>query len=157
MFFCCWQNSLTRSAPLNSDSQGRFGNRFLSSYDHRFVIKTVSSEDIAEMHNILKKYHQVEVHTPHTQADRNVRLKTSVLCVMLGMRFWYFMQYFFPVITYCLLICIKISHPLQWTYIRIHTPTQKMPIIIQHTPSPFDGLLNVNVHCLYRWSTEKTC
>lgn len=53
------QNSLTRSAPLNSDSQGRFGNRFLSSYDHRFVIKTVSSEDIAEMHNILKKYHQV--------------------------------------------------------------------------------------------------
>lgn len=59
-----WQNSLTRSAPLNSDSQGRFGNRFLSSYDHRFVIKTVSSEDIAEMHNILKKYHQVETLTP---------------------------------------------------------------------------------------------
>ncbi|KAM9856910.1 phosphatidylinositol 5-phosphate 4-kinase type-2 beta-like isoform 3-T3 [Aulostomus maculatus] len=59
-----YQNSLTRSAPLNSDSQGRFGNRFLSSYDHRFVIKTVSSEDIAEMHNILKKYHQfiVECH-----------------------------------------------------------------------------------------------
>ena len=53
------QNSLTRSAPLNSDSQGRFGNRFLTTYDHRFVIKTVSSEDIAEMHNILKKYHQV--------------------------------------------------------------------------------------------------
>ncbi|XP_077574211.1 phosphatidylinositol 5-phosphate 4-kinase type-2 beta-like [Stigmatopora nigra] len=59
-----YQNSLTRSAPLNSDAQGRFGNRFLSSYDHRFVIKTVSSEDIAEMHNILKKYHQfiVECH-----------------------------------------------------------------------------------------------
>uniref|UniRef100_A0A8C6MM11 1-phosphatidylinositol-5-phosphate 4-kinase n=1 Tax=Nothobranchius furzeri TaxID=105023 RepID=A0A8C6MM11_NOTFU len=59
-----YQNSLTRSAPLNSDSQGRFGNRFLTSYDHRFVIKTVSSEDIAEMHNILKKYHQfiVECH-----------------------------------------------------------------------------------------------
>ncbi|XP_077460663.1 phosphatidylinositol 5-phosphate 4-kinase type-2 beta-like [Stigmatopora argus] len=59
-----YQNSLTRSAPRNSDAQGRFGNRFLSSYDHRFVIKTVSSEDIAEMHNILKKYHQfiVECH-----------------------------------------------------------------------------------------------
>lgn len=59
-----YQNSLTRSAPLNSDTQGRFGNRILSSYDHRFVIKTVSSEDIAEMHNILKKYHQfiVECH-----------------------------------------------------------------------------------------------
>lgn len=62
-----WQNSLTRSAPLNSDSQGRFGNRFLSSYDHRFVIKTVSSEDIAEMHNILKKYHQVEAPRTTTQ------------------------------------------------------------------------------------------
>uniref|UniRef100_A0A8C5D8B7 1-phosphatidylinositol-5-phosphate 4-kinase n=2 Tax=Gouania willdenowi TaxID=441366 RepID=A0A8C5D8B7_GOUWI len=59
-----YQNSLTRSAPQNSDSQGRLGTRFLSSYDHRFIIKTVSSEDIAEMHNILKKYHQfiVECH-----------------------------------------------------------------------------------------------
>ncbi|MGH0186173.1 UNVERIFIED_CONTAM: hypothetical protein FKN15_020538, partial [Acipenser sinensis] len=59
-----YQNSLTRSAPLNSDSQGRFGSRFLTTYDRRFVIKTVSSEDIAEMHNILKKYHQfiVECH-----------------------------------------------------------------------------------------------
>lgn len=60
MLWFLQQNSLTRSAPLNSDAQGRFGNRFLTSYDHRFVIKTVSSEDIAEMHNILKKYHQVE-------------------------------------------------------------------------------------------------
>ncbi|KAA8594517.1 hypothetical protein FQN60_011652 [Etheostoma spectabile] len=34
----CPMNSLTRSAPLNSDSQGRFGNRFLSSYDHHFFI-----------------------------------------------------------------------------------------------------------------------
>lgn len=59
LFVLLWQNSLTRSAPLNSDSQGRFGNRFLCSYDHRFVIKTISSEDIAEMHSILKKYHQV--------------------------------------------------------------------------------------------------
>uniref|UniRef100_A0A8C4TK13 1-phosphatidylinositol-5-phosphate 4-kinase n=1 Tax=Erpetoichthys calabaricus TaxID=27687 RepID=A0A8C4TK13_ERPCA len=59
-----YQNSLTRSAPLNVDSQGRFGSRFLTTYDRRFVIKTVSSEDIAEMHNILKKYHQfiVECH-----------------------------------------------------------------------------------------------
>lgn len=61
------QNSLTRSAPLNSDSQGRFGNRFLTTYDRRFVIKTVSSEDIAEMHNILKKYHQVGALQQHGQ------------------------------------------------------------------------------------------
>lgn len=53
------QNSVTRSAPVNSDSQGRCGARFLTTYDRRFVIKAVSSEDVAEMHNILKKYHQV--------------------------------------------------------------------------------------------------
>uniref|UniRef100_A0A8C0VIQ2 1-phosphatidylinositol-5-phosphate 4-kinase n=1 Tax=Cyanistes caeruleus TaxID=156563 RepID=A0A8C0VIQ2_CYACU len=59
-----YQNSVTRSAPVNSDSQGRCGARFLTTYDRRFVIKAVSSEDVAEMHNILKKYHQfiVECH-----------------------------------------------------------------------------------------------
>ncbi|KAI5128869.1 Phosphatidylinositol 5-Phosphate 4-Kinase Type-2 Beta [Manis pentadactyla] len=59
-----YQNSVTRSAPINSDSQGRCGTHFLTTYDRRFVIKTVSSEDVAEMHNILKKYHQfiVECH-----------------------------------------------------------------------------------------------
>ncbi|XP_037135121.1 phosphatidylinositol 5-phosphate 4-kinase type-2 alpha isoform X2 [Syngnathus acus] len=57
-------NSLTRSAPLNSEAQGRSGARFHTSYDKRYVIKTISSEDVAEMHNILKKYHQfiVECH-----------------------------------------------------------------------------------------------
>ncbi|NWV74403.1 PI42B kinase, partial [Dasyornis broadbenti] len=56
-----YQNSVTRSAPVNSDSQGRCGARFLTTYDRRFVIKAVSSEDVAEMHNILKKYHQVRI------------------------------------------------------------------------------------------------
>ncbi|XP_072417448.1 phosphatidylinositol 5-phosphate 4-kinase type-2 beta isoform X1 [Chiloscyllium punctatum] len=59
-----YQNSVTRSAPLNSDAQNRMGARFLTTYDKRFVIKTITSEDVAEMHNILKKYHQyiVECH-----------------------------------------------------------------------------------------------
>ncbi|ELK16971.1 Phosphatidylinositol-5-phosphate 4-kinase type-2 alpha [Pteropus alecto] len=58
------QNSLTRSAPLPNDSQARSGARFHTSYDKRYVIKTITSEDVAEMHNILKKYHQyiVECH-----------------------------------------------------------------------------------------------
>ncbi|XP_072105034.1 phosphatidylinositol 5-phosphate 4-kinase type-2 beta-like isoform X4 [Mobula birostris] len=58
------QNSVTRSAPINSDTQNRMGARFLTTYDKRFVIKTITSEDVAEMHNILKKYHQyiVECH-----------------------------------------------------------------------------------------------
>lgn len=45
---------------MYSESHGRCGVRFLTTYDRRFVIKAVSSEDVAEMHNILKKYHQVE-------------------------------------------------------------------------------------------------
>ncbi|XP_043920497.1 LOW QUALITY PROTEIN: phosphatidylinositol 5-phosphate 4-kinase type-2 alpha [Protopterus annectens] len=59
-----YQNSLTRSAPLINDSQGRSGARFHTSYDKRYVIKIITSEDVAEMHNILKKYHQyiVECH-----------------------------------------------------------------------------------------------
>ncbi|XP_054948455.1 phosphatidylinositol 5-phosphate 4-kinase type-2 alpha isoform X1 [Pan paniscus] len=58
------QNSLTRSAPLPNDSQARSGARFHTSYDKRYIIKTITSEDVAEMHNILKKYHQyiVECH-----------------------------------------------------------------------------------------------
>lgn len=44
---------------MNSEAQGRSGARFHTSYDKRYVIKTISSEDVAEMHNILKKYHQV--------------------------------------------------------------------------------------------------
>ncbi|MGH0126218.1 UNVERIFIED_CONTAM: hypothetical protein FKN15_026692 [Acipenser sinensis] len=78
-----YQNSLTRSAPLNSDSQGRFGSRFLTTYDRRFVIKTVSSEDIAEMHNILKKYHQAgaEISTvnPEQYSKRFFEFMSNIL------------------------------------------------------------------------------
>ncbi|CAI9553569.1 unnamed protein product [Staurois parvus] len=59
-----FQNSLTRCAPLANDSQARSGARFHTSCDKRYIIKTITSEDVAEMHNILKKYHQfiVECH-----------------------------------------------------------------------------------------------
>ncbi|XP_051991038.1 phosphatidylinositol 5-phosphate 4-kinase type-2 alpha-like isoform X3 [Xyrauchen texanus] len=59
-----YQNSLTRRAPIPSDSQGRSGARFHTSFNKRYVIKIITSEDVAEMHNILKKYHQyiVECH-----------------------------------------------------------------------------------------------
>lgn len=58
--FLPWQNSLTRRAPIPSDAQGRSGARFHTSYNKRYVIKIITSEDVAEMHNILKKYHQVK-------------------------------------------------------------------------------------------------
>ncbi|MGH0123785.1 UNVERIFIED_CONTAM: hypothetical protein FKN15_076250 [Acipenser sinensis] len=53
-----FQNSLTRSSLFTNDSQGRSGARFHTSCDKRYVVKTITSEDVAEMHNILKKYHQ---------------------------------------------------------------------------------------------------
>uniref|UniRef100_A0AAY3ZVJ2 Phosphatidylinositol 5-phosphate 4-kinase type-2 alpha n=1 Tax=Denticeps clupeoides TaxID=299321 RepID=A0AAY3ZVJ2_9TELE len=59
-----YQNSLTRNAPIPSDAQGRSGARFHTSCNKKYVIKIITSEDVAEMHNILKKYHQyiVECH-----------------------------------------------------------------------------------------------
>lgn len=53
------QNSLTKVCPMDSDSPGRSGARFLTSYDKQFVIKSIISEEVAEMHRILKEYHQV--------------------------------------------------------------------------------------------------
>ena len=48
-------------APLDTDSPGRSGARFMTSYDKLFVVKTIMSEEVAEMHRILKEYHQVTI------------------------------------------------------------------------------------------------
>lgn len=56
-----YMNSLCFSQPIRTDNSGRSGARFLLSFDERFVIKTLSSEDIAEMHDLLPKYHQYVV------------------------------------------------------------------------------------------------
>lgn len=54
----CYQISLTRSPPTRSaDDQGE--GFLLNSYDRTLVIKQISSEDVADMHNILSEYHQV--------------------------------------------------------------------------------------------------
>jgi 1-phosphatidylinositol-5-phosphate 4-kinase len=52
-------NSLTKFCPIDSDSPGRSGARFLASWDQKFVVKTLMSEEVAEMHRIMKEYHQV--------------------------------------------------------------------------------------------------
>uniref|UniRef100_UPI00398EDA4F phosphatidylinositol 5-phosphate 4-kinase type-2 gamma-like n=1 Tax=Pristiophorus japonicus TaxID=55135 RepID=UPI00398EDA4F len=52
-----YQISLTRSAPY-SESEGRNAMLFLSSYDKKYVIKQISSEDVADMHGFLSDYHQ---------------------------------------------------------------------------------------------------
>lgn len=52
------QISLTRSPPTRSaDDQGE--GFLLNSYDRTLVIKQITSEDVADMHNILSEYHQV--------------------------------------------------------------------------------------------------
>ncbi|XP_070565238.1 phosphatidylinositol 5-phosphate 4-kinase type-2 alpha-like isoform X2 [Ptychodera flava] len=50
--------SLASSQPVWSTSPGRSGARFLISSDKRYVIKTISREEVEMMHNILKQYHQ---------------------------------------------------------------------------------------------------
>ena len=52
------QISLTRSPPTRSaDDQGE--GFLLHSYDRTLVIKQITSEDVADMHNVLSEYHQV--------------------------------------------------------------------------------------------------
>ncbi|XP_035765141.1 phosphatidylinositol 5-phosphate 4-kinase type-2 gamma [Neolamprologus brichardi] len=51
-----YQVSLTRSPPFSVDDQGE--GLLLNSYDRTLVVKQISSEDVADMHNILSEYHQ---------------------------------------------------------------------------------------------------
>lgn len=56
------QVTLTRSAPIRStDDQGE--GLMLTSYDRTLVIKQISSEEVADVHNILSEYHQVVLHS----------------------------------------------------------------------------------------------
>ncbi|XP_061688650.1 phosphatidylinositol 5-phosphate 4-kinase type-2 gamma-like [Syngnathoides biaculeatus] len=52
-----YQVSLARSPPLK-DGEGTCEGLLLASYDHTLVVKEISSEEVAEMHNILSEYHQ---------------------------------------------------------------------------------------------------
>lgn len=52
------QVSLARSPPVKSED-GVCAGLLLASYDRTLVVKEISSEEVAEMHNILSEYHQV--------------------------------------------------------------------------------------------------
>uniref|UniRef100_A0A8C8RDV1 Phosphatidylinositol 5-phosphate 4-kinase type-2 gamma n=1 Tax=Pelusios castaneus TaxID=367368 RepID=A0A8C8RDV1_9SAUR len=54
-----YQVSLTRSPPHYEDEGS--DRRFLTSYDRTLVIKEISSEDVADVHNLLSHYHQYVV------------------------------------------------------------------------------------------------
>ncbi|XP_014773204.1 phosphatidylinositol 5-phosphate 4-kinase type-2 beta [Octopus bimaculoides] len=58
-----YMNSLTKQ-PVEMDSPGRSGARMLLSQDKKYFIKTLVSEEVEQMHHILKQYHSyiVEIH-----------------------------------------------------------------------------------------------
>ena len=46
--------------PISVDDKGRSTARFWHSFDHNFVIKTLTSDDIGYVHSFLPNYHQVK-------------------------------------------------------------------------------------------------
>jgi len=52
------QVSLARSS-LVKDGDGLGDRLLLTSYDRTLVVKKITSEEVADMHNILSEYHQV--------------------------------------------------------------------------------------------------
>ena len=53
------QNSLISHAPLPMDSPGRSGAKFFISFDKKLVIKSITGEEVALLHQILQPYHAV--------------------------------------------------------------------------------------------------
>jgi len=48
---------LTKSQAVAIDSPGKSGAKFYLSYDRRFIIKTLQTEEVEQMHVLLKHYH----------------------------------------------------------------------------------------------------
>lgn len=49
----------SRSQPVSIDSPGRGGARFYSSCDKMYIVKTLTSDEVEQMHALLKEYHPV--------------------------------------------------------------------------------------------------
>ncbi|CAG0912628.1 unnamed protein product [Notodromas monacha] len=56
-----YRESLTVCQPVAVDSPGRSGAKFYLSHDQLFVIKTLTTEEVEQMHVLLKPYHQYVV------------------------------------------------------------------------------------------------
>ena len=59
VYWLLLQRGLTKRCPVDMSSSGRSGARFLSSYDRRYVVKAMSTDEVTKMNRILKDYHQV--------------------------------------------------------------------------------------------------
>ncbi len=64
--------SLTYKAPKPMDSPGKSGAKFYHSQDQLYVVKTLTSEEVEQMHSLLKHYHPfiVERHGRETRSWR---------------------------------------------------------------------------------------
>ena len=61
--------------PQPIDSPGRSGSKFFLSYDKKVVLKSISSEEVALLHQILQPYHEVWCQM-HTLSDLGVLAAT---------------------------------------------------------------------------------
>lgn len=52
-----FRESLTRSQPRSIDSPGRSNARFFITSDKMYILKTLTSEEVEQMHALLKQYH----------------------------------------------------------------------------------------------------
>ncbi|XP_076360916.1 phosphatidylinositol 5-phosphate 4-kinase type-2 alpha-like isoform X2 [Tachypleus tridentatus] len=52
-----YMNSLSKYQPIAIESSGRSGARFFRSSDKMFIVKTLLSEEVEQMHVFLKQYH----------------------------------------------------------------------------------------------------
>jgi len=65
VILCPLQHSIINQPPKHTDSPGRSGARFLTSYDRRLIMKSITSEEVALLHQILQPYHAVSAnHLP---------------------------------------------------------------------------------------------
>ena len=46
---------------MSSDSPGKSDARFFTAYDKKLVIKSLTSEEVALVHHILREYHAVRL------------------------------------------------------------------------------------------------
>lgn len=54
-----------QEAPQISENGGNSGSKFFETCDKAFIVKTIESEEVEMMHNLLPKYHQVSYIFPN--------------------------------------------------------------------------------------------
>lgn len=52
-----YMNSLSKHQPREQNSSGRSGAKFYESYDHQFLLKILTTDEVESMHHLLIKYH----------------------------------------------------------------------------------------------------